>query len=126
MKKPDNPKERNLVKGAIRRVFSRSDLRSAALLKTRIEHSDPLRPRVTKWNWCTDCGLIEASYLFEIDHEIPIVPIEGSLEEMSWDAVVERVWCDLDNLKPKCTPCHSEKTKAENKERRALKKAGRK
>ena len=122
MKKPESPKERNLVKGALRRVFSRSDLRRQALLKTRIEHSDPLRPRVTKWNWCTVCGVIEASYLFEVDHTMPLIPLKLTLEDLTWDEVVEGLWCDLENLMPVCKPCHKEKTKAETKERKRLKK----
>lgn len=122
MRKPDNPKERNLIKGAIRRVFSRSELRRQALDSTRIEHYDEERPRVTKWSWCTDCGIIEPTYLMEVDHVTPLVPLDGSLEDMTWDEVVNRTWCDPVNLKPKCKDCHSIKTKGENAERRRLKK----
>lgn len=122
MKKPANAKERGLVKGALRRVFSRSELRKQALASNDVTHSDPTRPRVTKWSYCSTCGTIEPRYLMQIDHEQPLVPIDKSLEDMSWDEVVERTWCDLDNLKPVCKPCHKEKTKVENKERRRLKK----
>ena len=122
MKKPSNPKERNLLKGAIRRVFSRSDLRVAALLATRIEHFDENRPRVTKWSWCMDCGVLEPTYAMQVDHLEPLIPLNTALEDMSWDEVVNRAWCELDNLRPLCKPCHKEKTKAENKERRRLKK----
>lgn len=116
------PKERGLLKGAVRRVFSRSELRRLALESTRIEHSDSNRPRVTKWSWCTACGVIEPSYLIEIDHAEPVVPIDRAFEEMSMDEVVDRAWCELENLRPVCKDCHKAKTKAENKERRRLKK----
>lgn len=122
MKKPDDAKERGLLKGAIRRIFSRSDLRRRALESTRIRHHDPLRPRVTKWSWCTECGLIEPSYLMEVDHVEPLIPLNKALEDMEWTEVVERTWCDLENLKPKCKDCHKSKTKVENAERRRLKK----
>ena len=122
MKKPSNPKERNLVKGAMRRVFSRSDLRREALEKTRIKYADAERPRVTKWSYCTICGIIEPTYLMDVDHNLPLVPLDMSLEEMSWDAVVERLWCDISNLNPVCKDCHKAKSKAENKERRLYKK----
>ena len=122
MDKPSNPKERNLIKGAIRRVFSRSELRREALQSTRIEYHDPNRPRVTKWSWCTDCGVIEPTYLMEVDHEIPLVPLEKALADMSWDEVVDRTWCDPVNLKPKCKSCHRSKSKLENQERRRLRK----
>jgi hypothetical protein len=124
LKKPANPKEQNLLKGAIRRVFSRSELRREALESTRIEHHDPLRPRVTKWSWCTECGIIEPTYLMEVDHEEPLIPLDKSLATMTWNEVIERTWCDLANLKPKCKPCHREKSRLEMKERRRLKKEG--
>jgi hypothetical protein len=108
-------KERNLLKGAIRRVFSRSDLRKAAIEASRIEHFDPARPRVTKWSRCTACHKPTATYQMDVDHSDPIVPVDTSLELMSWDMVVNRVWCELSNLKPVCKLCHKVKTKEENK-----------
>lgn len=122
MDNPSNPKERNLIKGALRRVFSRSELRRKALDGTRIEHKDESRPRVTKWSWCTACGVIEPTYLMEIDHRSPLVPIGSSLEDMTWDEVVNRLWCSIDNLQSVCKSCHTEKSKLENTERRLLKK----
>ncbi len=125
MKKPSSPKERNLIKGAIRRVFSRSELRKRALDAALIkDYSDPSRKRVTRWGKCTECQTLTPLYLLEIDHENPIIPLGSSLEEMSWDEVIDAVWCDERNLKAKCKPCHSLKTKAENKERRRIKKEG--
>ncbi len=123
MKKPEDPKERGLLKGAMRRVFSRSDLRRRALEQCRIRHSDPLRPRVTKWGYCLDCGTITPLYQMEVDHQEPLIPINKTLEEMEWSEVVDRLWCDVKNLRPLCKPCHKEKSKEENKERRLQKKA---
>lgn len=122
MKKPNNSKERGLVKGALRRVFSRSELRREALDKTRIRYNDPERPRVTKWSWCTVCGVIQPTYLMDIDHTMPLIPLHVSLEEMSWDEVVDRLWCDISNLNPVCKSCHHEKSALETKERKRLKK----
>lgn len=123
LKKPDNAKERNLIKGAIRRVFSRSELRKRALDSSIVrDYSDPSRKRVTRWSRCSVCSKMEPTYLMEIDHVAPIVPVNSMLEDMSWDQVIDNVWCDERNLKPCCKPCHKEKTKAENFERRRLKK----
>lgn len=124
MKKPDNPKERNLIKGAIRRVFSRSELRRRALDKALVkDYHDPNRKRVTRWGRCATCNKLEPLYLLEIDHKEPLVPVDSSLEEMTWDEVIDRQWCDERLLQAVCKPCHHEKSKAENKERRANKKA---
>ncbi len=122
MKKPESSKERNLIKGALRRVFSRSEVRLEALKKNRIEHSDPTRPRVTKWAWCSECGLIEAAYQMQVDHINPVIDLHQSLDDMTWDQVVGRLWCDLSNLAVICKPCHKLKSKIENQERRRIKK----
>lgn len=123
MKNPSNPKERNLLKGAIRRVFSRSDLRRKVLdAAVILGYSDPNRPRVTKWCKCTECGKMEPKYLMQVDHKQPLVPIDKSLEDMTWDEVVDNTWCDESNLQPICKPCHKKKSLAENKLRREFKK----
>ena len=122
MKKPTNPKERNLLKGAIRRVFSRSELRNKVLARHDIKHSDPARPRVTKWSFCGECGVVTPRYLMQVDHIKPVIKLGEVLEDLSWTELIEnRMWCDEVNLMPVCKDCHKAKTKAENKERRRIK-----
>lgn len=122
MKNPSSAKERGLLKGAIRRVFSRSELRRKVLTNSIIEgYYDADRPRVTKWSKCEECGKLEATYLMQVDHISPVIPISSSLEEMTWDELIDRQWCDASNLSVLCKPCHKIKTKEENKERRRLK-----
>jgi len=123
MKKPENPKERNLVKGAIMRVFSRSDLRRQALQKSVIVgFLDPSRPRVKTWCRCEQCGVASPKSYMEIDHIKPKIALDSALELMSWDELVDNTWCDLENLQALCSECHDKKTKLENKMRRAYKK----
>ena len=123
MKNPKNPKERNLLKGAIRRVFSRSELRKQILDKALVkDYHDPSRKRVTRWGKCAECGKLEPAYLLEVDHIIPVVPEDSSLEQMTWDELVDRVWCDERNLGPVCKPCHKLKSKEETKLRKKNKK----
>ena len=122
LKKPDNPKERNLVKGALRRVFSRSELRRRVVAKSQIQHTDPTRPRVTKWSVCSECKGKVPTYQIEVDHVEPIIAVTETLEALTWDAVVDRIWCNEENLRAICQPCHRLKTKAENKARREYKK----
>ena len=118
MKNPSNPKERNLLKGAIRRVFARSELRRLVIQAQRVMHSDPNRPRVKNWAYCANCGIIDAMSYLEVDHKQPIVPIETTLEQMSWDEVVNNTWCGVQGLWGICKSCHNTKTKEENKRRR--------
>lgn len=116
-------KERGLIKGGIRRVFSRSELRKSVIDGSRINHKDANRPRVTKWSYCNDCDKFIPTYLMEVDHVVPIVPITSSLEEMTWDEIVNRIWCDAHNLRAMCKDCHKLKTKEETKKRALNRKA---
>jgi 5-methylcytosine-specific restriction endonuclease McrA len=115
-------KERNLIKGAIRRVFSRSELRRTIVEEARISHYDPDRPRVTKWGKCQKCLTPTALYQMEVDHNEPIIPVDKSLEMMTWDEIINRIFCDKQNLTALCKPCHSVKTKLENKQRAVARK----
>ena len=127
MKNPKNPKERNLLKGAIRRIFSRSELRNKILEKALIkEYQDPNRKRVTRWAKCASCGKIEAAYKMQVDHINPLIRPGEVLEGLEWDEVVNRLWCDESNLQTLCETCHKAKSKAENAERRRIKKEGNK
>lgn len=119
---PSNPKERNLVKGSIMRVFSRSELRREVLSTSIMPgYTDPNRPRVTKWSMCRMCNTPTPTYLMEVDHIIPKIPMDRSLEEMTWDELIDRTWCNISNLQPICRTCHSIKSRAENKIRKELK-----
>lgn len=123
MKNPKSPKERNLLKGAIRRIFSRSELRRQALDKSLVkDYSEPSRRRVTRWSKCPECKKMIPTYLMEVDHKEPVIPKGKTLEEMDWNEVVDRVWCNEKNLIAICKPCHKQKTKAEQAERRRIKK----
>lgn len=112
------PKERNLIKGAIRRVFSRSELRRKVLGASLVAHSDSTRPRVTKWSMCNICKAPTAQYQAQVDHIIPIIKINSSLEHMTWDQLIDRIWCREDNLQVSCLQCHKVKTASEAKQRR--------
>lgn len=116
-------KDRNGIKGALRRAFSRSDLRKAVLEASVVKgYTDPTRPRVKTWCRCELCEKLEPKSYMEIDHKQPLIPLDKSLEEMLWEEVINRLWCELDNLQSICTQCHTLKSTRENKERRENKK----
>lgn len=118
-------KERNLVKGAIRRVFSRSELRRRVLEACKIpNYCDSSRPRVSKWGKCAYCAEPTPLYLMEVDHIDPVVPLDKTLEDLSWDTVIDRIWCKENGLQVLCPACHTDKTKAERLERKKGKQNG--
>lgn len=117
-------KEQGLLKGAIRRVFSRSELRRQVIESARLlNYDNPDRPRVKKWSTCAGCQTPTPQYLLQADHIEPVVPITKSLDDMTWDELVERIWCEPHLLQSLCLKCHKEKSKLENAQRRAFKKA---
>ena len=115
--------ERSLIKGALRRVFARSDLRRQAIAKSVLpKHVDASRPRVKTWCYCPECKQPTPKSYKEVDHLKPVIGIKETLEGLSWDLIISRIWCDASNLKAICKVCHKVKTLAENKARRAWKK----
>jgi 5-methylcytosine-specific restriction endonuclease McrA len=115
------PKDRGLIKGAIRRAFSRSELRKQALERSRVEYAAHERPRVKKWSKCPLCHRFIPTYLMVVDHILPIIDIISSFEDQSLDETVGRTWCPLDNLQAICEECHDTKTKGEKEARKAHK-----
>lgn len=115
-------RDRGLIKGAIRRVFSRSELRRSVLEATKVAYVDVSRPRVKKWSVCPLCEQFTPTYKMQVDHIDPIIPLHSTLEEMTWDEVINRMWCDRINLRATCVLCHTIKTTIERKERLRIKK----
>lgn len=115
-------KERALIKGALRRVFSRSELRIKVLDAYATEHQDAKRPRVTRWVWCAVCGEVFPRYLATIDHISPVVPLDKATEDMDANELAERLWCAENNLQCIDPRCHQFKSKIESKARREFRK----
>ena len=119
-----SPKERGLIKGALRRVFSRSDLRREVLQESIVPgHKDPNRPRVTKWSKCSMCSVMTPTYKRDVDHIIPVIPINKTQDQLTFDELVDNIWCVKSNLQTLCENCHNAKSKLENSLRRAYKKS---
>lgn len=120
MKNPHlSNKDRNLIKGAIRRVFSRSELRRSILNSVKVpNHFDPTRPRVKTWYKCSSCQSLHPQHSMQIDHVVPVVGINENASDMNLDTLVDRLWCDPSNLAALCVFCHRIKSAAENKLRK--------
>lgn len=113
----------NLLKGAIRRVFSRSELRRKVVDTSVVAgYVDPNRPRVKKWSRCQQCKKLEPTYLMDVDHIEPVIPLSIPFEHLTVDTVVNRLWCEENNLQVLCVACHDAKSKQEQKIRLAYKK----
>lgn len=118
------PKDRNAIKGALRRAFARSELHRKIIARTIVPtESVPLevrskRPRVKTWCICPKCSGYCAKSDLDVDHMDPLVPVTSSLADMTVDELVSRLWCSEKTLQAICGTCHDEKTAAENKIRK--------
>lgn len=116
-------REKGLIKAALRRVFSRSELRAQIIEASIIKsYKDPNRKAVKTWCKCAVCLKPDAKSYMAVDHIIPIVDVTESAANLTPNQLVDRMWCPPENLQVICKECHKVKTQEENKERRAHKK----
>lgn len=125
------PRERGLIKGAIRRVYRQTDTFKQVLTKARVELPPALKKDGTPGArnqvrfTCAMCGELFPQKFIQIDHKDPVVYLWMKEEEMTWDEIVYGIFCDMANLQPLCsTPlkllpkgkesCHRRKTAHEN------------
>ena len=82
---------------------------------------NPATGRSAKLYRCTCCKELFTAANMEINHIVPVVPVEGF---DSWDGVVDRLFCEKDGLEALCKTCHKGVTKQENQQRKENKKNG--
>jgi 5-methylcytosine-specific restriction endonuclease McrA len=113
------------IRGAIRRIFSRSPVKIEVLKKVRREvpkyNKDGSRSKKDSVQYqCAVCKLWVGSTKVEVDHIIPVIEMneQGFVD---WNTFVERLFCGPENLQVICDPCHDKKTQEERMKRQAVK-----
>ena len=76
---------------------------------------NPASGHKCKLHKCFVCGELFPAKDMRADHIDPIVPVTGF---DSWDALINRLFCEIDGFQAICVDCHAVKTKAENAERK--------
>ena len=112
---------------ARKRSFIMSALRGArwpqkykAIQRAFVENGpNPRTGKRCKLHKCEECWELFPASGMQADHIEPVVPLTGF---DSWDAVIERLYCEVDGYQALCKECHKEKTKEENRVRRENKK----
>lgn len=126
-------KERNLIIGALRRVFGRSEVRRDLLRSVRVEEpknkkDQTLAAKPLVSYICALCGAKAAGARnktrphINIDHIDPVVPVGKTYDDMTWDEIIARMFCAPERLQPICSDCHTKKTKEELRHRVAKRK----
>ena len=66
--------------------------------------------RLAEHYLCAVCNQSFPAKDVQVDHKEPVVPVSGFT---SWDEVIDRMFCEADNLQVLCTSCHKVKTSEE-------------
>ena len=102
-----DPKLKSWLISTLRRASYRWIPRSEALKAAKIARNQYV---------CNICKSVRGRKDVTLDHIIPIVLVTGW---DSWDGVMTRLFCSKEEFQVICKkPCHSDKTKKENQERK--------
>lgn len=105
------------IRGAIRRVFSRSPIVREVLMAGRREipkfNKDGSRAKKDAVQYqCEVCMTWVSSTKVAVDHIDPVISVDDGF--IDWNTFVERLGFDRkDNLQRICDDCHNKKTNAE-------------
>ncbi len=69
---------------------------------------------------CNSCSKEFPLKEVQVDHKNPIVPVTGFV---SWDEVINNMFCEQDNLQVLCKECHNTKSQVEKTLRKEYKNA---
>lgn len=102
------------IRGALRLLFRRSPQRAAALKRARKEipklnANGELSKKPAVWYECEQCKKLFKPDDMEAHHDPELGPHPGSKNappDLTWDIFINRLFCDVDGLKPLCKPCH--------------------
>jgi len=113
------------IRGAIRRLFSRSPVHKEVLMKVRREvpkfNKDGARAKKDAVQYlCNVCKGWVGSTKVEVDHILPVIEVNEH-GFVDWNMFVDRLFCGPENLQVICDPCHDKKTHDEQQKRQAAK-----
>lgn len=107
----------SFIKSALRSASVRWPPRYTVLSEALVGTKTNVKTgRMAKHYKCNRCKGEFPSKEVEVNHIIPVIPVTGFV---SWDDVINRMFCEKDGFEVLCKPCHRLVTTKENEERRA-------
>src|ERR1035437_6889283 len=111
--------QESVIRGALRRAFSRSPLVREVLEDSRQEFPRYKKDGTRhKKNWvkrqCQGCNEWVSSGHIVVDHIDPVISVTHGKQD--WNTFIDRLWCNTSgktNLQRICDPCHDLKTQGE-------------
>jgi 5-methylcytosine-specific restriction endonuclease McrA len=117
VKKEEPPyPNKQIIKGALRRVMSRSPV--IRTIKEKAVHPTEKGKRGGKQYVCASCKATFAGNEVQVDHIKPVLRIQESVHDLDYNMLVKRIFCNPRNLQVLCKECHKTKTKEENRKRK--------
>jgi 5-methylcytosine-specific restriction endonuclease McrA len=106
----------SFIRSNLRRAWSKYPVKYAAKKAVELPNDGRYDKRTKKMYPCSECGEIFKGSEVEVDHILPA----GSLKTyQDLPGFVERLFCEIDNLRVVCKPCHKEITAKERKNAKA-------
>jgi 5-methylcytosine-specific restriction endonuclease McrA len=120
MKKRKPFNQEAAIRGALRRVFSRSPviwdvLRSVRREVPRINKDGSRAKKDAVQYLCNVCKQYVGSTMVAVDHIIPVISVDDGF--VDFNTFIQRLFCEASNLQVICDECHQQKTNAERTER---------
>ena len=105
-----------VLRAAMRKWGAFHDAKREAERETRV---DKATGRKRKMYECAGCTRLFKSDEVHVDHIQPVFdPLKRiPAEETDWTEVINRMFCEIDNLQVLCHTCHGIKTENERKQR---------
>lgn len=107
------------IRGALRRVFSRSPVVREILEESRkvepvVKKDGSISKKIRVYRLCQVCNQWKPSKDMQVDHIVPVIdPVMGFNND--WNDFISRLFCDKSNLQRICKQCHDKKTSEERK-----------
>ncbi len=109
---------KNIIKGALRRVFSR-----CPIVRQKLEsavHPTKKGIRGGKQYVCSVCKQVFPLKEVQVDHIKSVIPYNKTIQDLSYDELVARIFCKKQNLQVLCKQCHALKTTKEREKKKAF------
>lgn len=110
--------------GSLKRSFSRSPLVRGLLSKHKeivpwATKSGAIAKRPRVLYKCFQCGLEFNSNQIQVDHIIPVIPLNIPSKYLSIDEIIDRLYCGEEGLQILCKSHHKLKSESENETRKS-------
>lgn len=106
----------NSILQCLKRCFSRSATHRTVLIRSI--HPTIVGPRGGKQYTCVECLKTFGQGGVQVDHIEPVIPVKKKARDMSWNEIISRLFCDIENLQVLCRRCHQIKTMLEREQRK--------